>query len=197
MMIRPWKRFSLLLLALSIIQPALAAEESDDKAQPVERHASANPNKELRELFNDDQATRQNSRTIDWESVAAEDAERRRRVSAMLADGELSQAIDYYRAAFIFQHGSEPNDYLRAHDLAMIAMALGFDQANWIAAATLDRFLMSIDRPQIYGTQYMMPPGAETTQEPYNRTLVSDAERAFLGVPSLEEQQNDLSEFQR
>ena len=92
-------------------------------------------------------------------------------------------------AAFVFQHGSEANDYLLAHLLATIAIARGRPDAVWIASATLDRYLQAIDKPQILGTQYTIPENGPATQEPYDRALISDAMRKALRVPPLEEQE--------
>jgi hypothetical protein len=71
----------------------------------------------------------------------------------------------------------------------MVAMARGNADAIWIASATLDRYLQAIGKPQVYGTQFLGKPGGKSTQEPYDRALVSDALRRQLGVPSLAEQE--------
>lgn len=125
------------------------------------------------------------------------DEERRARTLALLNSGKLRSGDDFWRAAFVFQHGSEPNSYLLAHTLAVIATARGRRDATWIAAATLDRYLQNIGQKQIYGTQFTTRPGQPTTQEPYDRTLVSDALRAALGVPPLEAQETQRSDFER
>ena len=39
-----------------------------------------------------------------------------------------------------------------AHTLAMVAVARGDADARWIGAATLDRYLQAIGRPQVYRT---------------------------------------------
>ena len=80
-----------------------------------------------------------------------------------------------------------PDDYLMAHTLSMIAVAKGDSSALWIATATLDRYLQSTGKPQIYGTQFK--PGKEASQEPFNRKLISDSLRHEMGVPSLAAQQ--------
>jgi hypothetical protein len=112
-------------------------------------------------------------------------------VSALLAANALHTPDDYRKAAFVFQHGAQPDDYLLAHSLAVIAVAKGDQGAAWIAAATLDRYLQSIGRPQIYGTQFLGM-GASTTQKPYNQELISDALRIELGVPTLASQKEQL-----
>src|SRR6266508_3877901 len=47
-----------------------------------------------------------------------------------------------------------PEDYLLAHELCVVAISKGNTEARWLAAASEDRFLMSIDRPQRFGTQF-------------------------------------------
>lgn len=124
------------------------------------------------------------------------DEARRTRVRALLEAGALNSGDDFYHAAFVFQHGSEPGDYLLAHSFALIAASRGRPDATWIAAATLDRYLQNIGRPQIYGTQYSTPRGRPTTQDPYDRDLVSDALRAALGVPVQAAQERQRAEFE-
>lgn len=60
--------------------------------------------------------------------------------------------------------------------------------AVWIAAATLDRYLQSVGKPQIYGTQFLTPAGKPPTQDPYDRALIGDALRHDLGVPKIANQ---------
>lgn len=146
-------------------------------------------NAEMKAIFDADQAARQDITKINPSKLANEDAARRERTKALLDAGALRSGDDFWRAAFVFQHGLRPEDYLMAHTLAVVAAARGRKDATWIAAATLDRYLQSIGQKQIYGTQYTTPNGGNTTQEPYDRNLISDALRGSLGVPSQQEQE--------
>jgi len=141
-------------------------------------------NPEMARVFAEDQADRQDARRIDWSKVTPADAERRREVRSLLAAGALHTGTDFMGAAFVFQHGDKPDDFLLAHVLAMIAMKKGRTDADWIAAATLDRYLQRIDRPQIFGTQFSLKAGRTQTQEPFDRDLVLDALRSEMNVPS-------------
>ena len=85
-------------------------------------------------------------------------AARKATLRAMLADGEIKSAEDFKEAAFIFQHGDNPEDCLFAHVLALEALIRGEESAKWIAASTLDRYLQAIKQPQIFGTQYPLDP---------------------------------------
>lgn len=144
-------------------------------------------NTEMTAIFDADQADRTGP-SIDWSVVGPRDGARATRTKTLLDGGALASADDYYHAAFVFQHGAEPNDYLLAHTLAMIAVARGRPDASWIAAATLDRYLQRIGQKQIFGTQFVLGK-SETTQDPYDRQLLSDAIREAVGVPSIAAQE--------
>jgi hypothetical protein len=154
-------------------------------------------NAEMAAIFAADQADRQPaSGDIDWTAVTARDQARRERTRALLDAGALQSGDDFWHAAFVFQHGSEPASYLVAHTLATIAAARGRPDATWIAAATLDRYLQSVGQPQVYGTQYSNRDGNGWTQAPYDRALVSDAMRAALGVPPQAAQAERLRQME-
>ncbi len=151
-------------------------------------------NAEMTRIFTADQADRSKT-DADWRAIGAADTLRRQRTQALLDAGQLNSGDDFYHAAFVFQHGDTANDYLKAHILATIAAARGKPAAVWIAAATLDRYLQAIGQPQVLGTQFKIPNNAPATQEPYNRTLVSDALRKALRVPPLAEQEKQRIEY--
>ncbi len=115
----------------------------------------------------------------------------------LLSEGALHTSDDFIDAAFIFQHGDTPDDYLLAHTLDMVAVAKGNSGALWIGTATLDRYLQSIGQKQIYGTQFKTLQGTPVTQEPYNKTLISDALRKQLGVPSLQAQEKQREQYDK
>ena len=146
-------------------------------------------NPEMARLFAEDQAARQGAGgTIDWAVVGPADAKRRARARELLEAGALHSGNDFYAAAFLFQHGDRPEDYLAAHTLAIAAAARGRPDAGWIAAASLDRYLRSIGKPQVYGTQFGFRDGG-MTQQPYDPAAVPDSLRAVAGVPSHAEQE--------
>jgi hypothetical protein len=151
----------------------------------------------MQQIFEQDQKDRQAGvGKIDWGVVDKADAARREATRKLLADGKLHTGEDFERAAFVFQHGDTPDDYLLAHTLAMVAVARGQGGALWIEAATLDRYLNSIHQLQIYGTQFYFKPDEPTTQEPYNRNLIPDALRRDLGVPSQAAQEEQRKRYE-
>jgi hypothetical protein len=171
---------------------ALAASSTTLPAQVPPQAGNA----ELRAMFEADQAARTSGKLIDWEVVGKQDSARRERTRALIDAGELKTGDDYYHAAFIFQHSGTASDYLMAHVLADVAAAKGRDGGQWIAAASLDRYLQHIAQPQIYGTQFNTPESGVTTQEPYDRALLPDSLRREAGVPVLAKQEERRLMFQ-
>ena len=171
-------------LALVLATPAASQE--------VEDAFDGNP--EIQALFAADQEGRTGG-VEDWAALRRADRERRARARELLDEGKLQTADDFYAAAFVFQHGNEPEDYLLAHALAVRSLALGHKRAEWIAAASLDRYLQSIAREQVYGTQSTRYPGEDATREPYNRELLTDQLRVGAGTGTLAEQDAMLAEM--
>jgi len=156
-----------------------------DRVYAPDDHHTTNP--EMTRLFDEDQAARKVDR-IDWSVVSKADAARRAQTLDLLNQGKLHTGADFLHAAFVFQHGDRPGDYLLAHTLALAAVKRGRSDASWIAAATLDRYLQTIGQPQIYGTQFTIKQGAPATQAPMDGKLIPDSLRLLLGVPALAQQ---------
>jgi hypothetical protein len=150
----------------------------------------------MKAIFDADQADREDIGKIVPMELYRADLARRARAKAMLDSGALQTGDDFWHAAFVFQHGGDAQSYLLAHILATAAVARGRADATWIASASLDRYLQAIGQKQILGTQYETPKGGPTTQEPYDRTLVSDALRQILGVPVQAEQEKRRLEIE-
>lgn len=136
---------------------------------------------------------------------------RETKVRALLAAGELKTGEDFHEAAFIFQHMDDSEHCLFAHVLAMEAVLKGSDEAKWIEAATLDRYLQSIGQPQVFGTQYPLDPNlphephpaagsqgpfrSGRTLAPYNEQFLPDSARLDFCVPALAQQKENVAMF--
>ena len=151
----------------------------------------------MKAIFDEDQRARDPGSKIDWAVVKLADDLRRKKTAELLRNGDLHTADDYLWASFVFQHGDTPDDYLMAHTLALVALRKGDSKAVWMATATMDRFLESIGKAQIYGTQFNTPDGRATTMEPYDRTLISDALRHELEVPVQAMQEERRQQYDR
>jgi hypothetical protein len=120
----------------------------------------------------------------------AKDPERLARVKELLAQDKIVTREDFDNAALLFQHGATPDDYLIAHELAMV-VALKRDAGNIDNMLVLseDRFLGSIGRPQRFGSQGVngAKPG-EVQIQPTDESgdyAVTDALRADLFMAPL------------
>jgi len=161
---------------------------------------SDQPSAEMTAIYDADQKGRTTDPAhIDWATVDKADEARREETRKLLASGALHTGEDYEHAAFVFQHGGSPEDYLLAHTLAMVAVTKGDTTAIWVATAALDRYLHSLGRKQIFGTQFLSHAegdGRTTwTQEPYDRALVPDVLRDQLGVPAQKIQEEQLRAY--
>lgn len=148
------------------------------------------PTDELASMFAADQADRvETGKPVDWVAVSSRDEQREARVKQLLGEGKLVTGADYYHAAMILQHAPTPDDSLLAHDLCVIAISKGEPRAKWLAAASLDRYLMRIGRPQRYATQFgASRPGRPPRLYPVDPS-VPDSLRRELDVPTLKEAQ--------
>lgn len=149
------------------------------------------PNTELIAMFDADQAAREALASADSKAreamlveLSTSDQSRKNRLMQMMKSGELRTGADFYRAAMILQHGDLADDYLLAHHLAVVSLSKGFGDASWLAAASLDRFLLTIGKAQIYGTQWNRegPKGPFIYALPYDSNFISPAEKLDLRV---------------
>ena len=154
-------------------------------------------NLRVEELHLADQADRARvySSAQDVAALKERDLARRKEVSELLGRGEVNTQNDLYRAAVIFLHGAEPKDFLTAHRMAVISSIQGHRNARWLAAASLDRFLMSIGLPQTYGTQFEHNEEDNRYQLrlPIDDGSVLHFEKHFFGVPSVMERLAQLN----
>jgi len=177
------------LFALSF-PASLAAQETPKAPNPLNNLA-------LNQIYNEDQRVR-SSKPLTVEErlqITRTDADRLRLVKEMVTKGELQTTADYRHAAFVVQHSLVSSDYLLAHSLAVVCATDGDKTCAWLSAATLDRYLQSIQHPQIYGTQFIGRTGMPVTQAPYDTNIVSDSIRKRLGVPLTSEQEKQLEDM--
>ena len=150
-----------------------------------------NSNDELKHLFTEDQNDRKLNK-LSAEQIRLNDKKRSERLREIIDSGMVQSGRDFYYAAFLLQHGEFPADYLKAHSFAVMSLARNEPDAAWIAVASLDRYLMSIGQPQIYGTQTMTANDGGVTMEPYDRALISDQLRTAANAPPLREQEENV-----
>lgn len=148
----------------------------------------AKDNEEVAAMFKEDQAIREkvDDSREGMMKMMKDDAARLDRIKAMVAANELGTAEDYYRAAFLYQHGGAFEEYQMAHQLAVCSVLLGKEKAKWIGAATYDRMLGSCGHDQRWATQYRVVSGV-TKPMPCGTVGIGDAERkAVVGLTLAE-----------
>ncbi len=178
-----WRRVG----EVSCEKPAPSSEGVDRRESP-----EAPLNAELAALAAEDQAVRTGG------TAARTDDERRVRVFELMAAGAVQTPRDKFNAALVLQHtgltvcdGSlkslSAENYLLAHELFKAALAGGVEDARFLVAASIDRYLSFTQGMQRYGTNRVL--NRQTGEEelvPIDRRT-TDAERAEYGVPPLAE----------
>jgi tetratricopeptide (TPR) repeat protein len=145
-------------------------------------------NEELKKMYEEDQSARMTD-NIDWSVVRKSDRAREKRVYQLIDSGKVVTGKDYYHSAMIFQHGQDSVAYAMAVKQMRKAIEQDTTINKWLLAAAIDRELMSKNKPQIYGTQYVKKEqNAKWERYTIDTTKVTDTERKLYGVETLQEQ---------
>lgn len=173
-----------------VVPSALAKDQA--KQEPLD-------NPQLASLFKGDQDDRRGepSAPPDWTSLQARDATRHAQLMELLQRGSIRTANDHARAAMLLQHGDPAESIRLAHAMATIAyaMAPANKDARWLMAASWDRLMVRLDRPQWFGTQFnRIGDTGPWTMDPID-DRVTDAERATYFVLPLAEMRKRLAEL--
>ena len=152
-------------------------------------------NQELIAIYKADQNERK-PENVDWKSLHDNDSIRRIRVQQLLDSGKVNTGKDFARAAMIFQHARDDSkSYAKAVELIKKAIEIDSTINKWLFAAATDRYLLSIGKPQIYGTQYYKEEGSPWIQENYDSLKISDEERKKYSVRTLKQQRVELQKM--
>lgn len=152
----------------------------------------------LLELFEEDQRARADHPvygTDEYWSMRAADARRRAEARRLIEPEEELSAEELYCAAMLFQHSDTLDDIHVAHRLARRSAECGYRPARWLAAASLDRWLMYQGLPQKYGTNIVPDGRRQRVWDVDPRT--GDDERAMWDVPALAEMERRAAEITR
>ncbi len=152
-------------------------------------------NQELIEMFKSDQADRTNH--IDRSIRQKNDSIREARVYELLDSNKVRTSADYTNAALIFHHGEDSIAYGMAVKLMKKSIELDSTKNKWFLAAITDRYLLSINKPQIYGTQYKRLEDNIVVREELDSTKITDAERIEYKVETLAEQREKIKNLNR
>lgn len=142
----------------------------------------------LVELYEEDQAARETHPRYganDYLLLRRHDERRRDEARAIVSAQNDISAIEMYCAAMIFQHSDELADIKLGYEWAMRAAREGYRPARFLAAASIDRWLMYQGLPQKYGTN-IVPDGRRQRVWDVD-PAITDEDRAEWDVPSLAE----------
>jgi hypothetical protein len=161
---------------------------------------SPKDNQELKRLCDEDQSDRTppKGKSIDLAFIGPRDKARLKRVKELYTQNLLKTANDYDCAATVLQHGQEPEDFLLAHEFWVVAISKGKNDRDTLslAAASEDRFLMNIGRPQRFGTQLRSEGNGPIMLYPVDGG-VSDELRRLMGGHSLAEIKARVAEMNK
>jgi tetratricopeptide (TPR) repeat protein len=150
-----------------------------------------NDNLELKKMYDADQGDRQSDK-IDWSIVSKRDSLREVRIYELLDSNKILTSTDYNIAALIFQHGRDSIAYGMAVKLMRKSIELEPTRNKWLLAAAIDRYLLSRNKPQIYGTQYRKMKDQPFELQEIDTTKVTDTERIEYGVETLAQQREKV-----
>ena len=148
--------------------------------------------KELSDLVTADQKSREQFDKLTREEmtqVQIDDTTRRKRVGEIMGEGCIKTAKDYAAASLIYQHGDVPDHYYQAFIWANRAVVLGDARQKNLVAITIDRYLLSIGKKQLFGSQFKASDktGWCTCIEPVELSF-TDADRTRYDQIKLSEQ---------
>ncbi|MCH2196472.1 hypothetical protein [Kordia sp.] len=95
----------------------------------------------------------------------------------------------------IFQHGKESTDYGMAVKLMKKSIELDATADKWLLAAATDRYLLSKNESQVYGTQYERNQGEPWRLSDIDTTKITDEERIEFGVQTLAQQRERVKKM--
>lgn len=133
--------------------------------------------------------------TNEYRQLRERDAIRRDRIREAIATRGIDDPRSMFQAAMIFQHGDESDDIWQAHVFSKAAAEAGYAPARWLAAASLDRWLMYQGKPQKFGTN-IVPDGKRQRVWDVDPTT-TDEDRTSWDVPCLEEMHRRAEEATR
>lgn len=182
-----------LLLATTLLSPwqVFAMDLSDTVSCVEHPEIQEERSQELQRLIKADQAEREG-----WDQFSVEEAQalkendliRRKRVGEIFGEGCFHSVKDYLAASLIYQHGEVSDHYYQAFVWANRAFELGDLTAQYLVALTIDRYLVSIGKKQLFGSQtYAEHLGGCYCMQPIEESFTDELRKNYH-FPTREEQ---------
>ncbi|MBI9036274.1 MAG: hypothetical protein JEZ03_17575, partial [Bacteroidales bacterium] len=182
------------VILLSIIIGLISCDSNNGKTTNA-IHEKYEDNPELIEMFKNDQEDRTNH--IDRNIRQKNDSLREARVYELLDSNKVLTSLDYCNAALIFHHGEDSVAYGMAVKLMKRSIELDTTRNKWFLAALTDRYMLSINKHQIYGTQFKRLDNKIVVREEMDSTKITDAQRIEYGVETLAEQREKIKNLNK
>lgn len=183
----------LILIALNACKEK-PTQQSKEQSKETQETIVLTDSEELKEIYKQDQAERKTAK-IDWKVVSKNDSLRRVRIHELLEVKKVHTSLDYHNAAMVFQHGRDSSDYGMAVKLMRKSVELDSTADKWLLAAATDRYLLSKNEPQIYGTQYERQQGEPWKLSKIDTTKITDEERLAYRVQTLAQQRERVKKM--
>lgn len=156
------------------------------EACPYQPALQIQRSKELQSLAETDQKVRLEFEKLSQEErfqMMKDDLLRRRRVGEIMGEGCLKTAADFAAAALIYQHGDVPEHYFQSFVWANRAVQLGDQTQAHLAAAAIDRYLVSIGKKQLFASQggAGLKPGACFCLQQTERSFPDARRKSYSG----------------
>ena len=153
-----YNQFWLIYFAcLFLMYTNASAEEGSQYSSCLDKpEMQASRSNELITMVEADQNERANFDNLSDEerlTLFDNDLIRRKRVGEILGEGCFKTPDDYAAASLIYQHGDVPDHYYQAFVWANRAVQLGDLNQKSLVAMTIDRYLVSIGKMQLFGSQ--------------------------------------------
>ncbi|PLW97589.1 MAG: tetratricopeptide repeat protein [Marinilabiliales bacterium] len=189
------KRFMRESLLLLIVISFTSCDSLNNKKSSIAVLECAD-NQELIDIFESDQADRTPG-NYNRDTINYNDSIREARVYELLEAGKVRTANDYTNAGLIFHHGEDSVAYALAVKLLTKAIEMDTAVNKWFLACATDRYLLSIEKPQIYGTHFKRGEDNIVFRRAFDSTKITDAERIEFGVETLAQQQEKIRRYNR
>lgn len=142
--------------AMKAVDDACITNQKLQKMRSKEMSDLVNSDQKDREKFEELTKNEMQGPAIQKEILGLDirDRTRRKRVGEIMGEGCLTTAADYAAAALIYQHGDVPDHYYQAFIWANRAVTLGDASQKNLVAMAIDRYLVSIGKKQLFGSQF-------------------------------------------
>lgn len=202
MKVRAVKKMTIFTVALMTCSYALAESEpytNIEQSCHFNQETQQARSKELAELAATDQSDRANYGMLsddEIKRVMLSDLKQRMRVGELFGDGCMVSSADYMNGAIIYQHGTQPDHFFQAFTWAKRAGELGDAEGKYWAAMAIDRYLVSLGKKQLFGSQFAKKNMADPCicMEPVEPTFPQEMRKEYTSM-TLEERYTKMDVY--